>query len=205
MDCSLPGSSVHGISQARILEWVSISFSRASSQPRDRTQVYCIAGRLFTGWATREVFIKTAPANGHKWMPMDKMRKDRPLPLASCVILEKSLSLSLFLSLWNEASPSWLPHEAEWGPAWKALDSDPRTHRLSTYCKCTNWSPLGIIGGPEINYRLLHKYVFFLPFKILNCGWEMTHPIESPVTPGQFSEFHKCSTDISYSVRCVLH
>ena len=47
MDCGPPGSSVHGISQARILEWVAISFSRGSSQPRDRTQVSCIAGRCF--------------------------------------------------------------------------------------------------------------------------------------------------------------
>ena len=43
MDCSPPGSSVHGISQARILEWVAISFSRASSQPRDQAQVSCIS------------------------------------------------------------------------------------------------------------------------------------------------------------------
>ena len=46
MDCSLPGSFVHGISQARILEWVAISFSRGSSRPRDRTYVSCVAGRL---------------------------------------------------------------------------------------------------------------------------------------------------------------
>ena len=54
MDCSLPGSSVHGILQARILEWVAISFSRGSSWPRDRTQVSCIAVRRFNLWATRE-------------------------------------------------------------------------------------------------------------------------------------------------------
>ena len=47
VDCSPPGSSVHGILQARILEWVAISFSKGSSQPRDRTQVFCIAGRRF--------------------------------------------------------------------------------------------------------------------------------------------------------------
>ena len=47
MDCSLPGSSVHGILQARVLEWVAISFSRGSSQPRDRTQVSRIGGRCF--------------------------------------------------------------------------------------------------------------------------------------------------------------
>ena len=48
MDCSPPGSSVHGILQARILEWVAISFSRGSSQPRDPTQVSHIVGRRFT-------------------------------------------------------------------------------------------------------------------------------------------------------------
>ena len=46
--CSPPGSFVHGILQARILEWVAIPFSRASSRPRDRAQVSCIAGRFFT-------------------------------------------------------------------------------------------------------------------------------------------------------------
>ena len=48
MDCSPPGSSVQGVSQARILEWGAISFSRGSSQPRDQTWVSCIAGRFFT-------------------------------------------------------------------------------------------------------------------------------------------------------------
>ena len=48
MDCSLPGSSAHGILQARVLEWVAISFSRGASRPRDRAQVSCIAGRLST-------------------------------------------------------------------------------------------------------------------------------------------------------------
>ena len=54
MDCSLPGSSVHRILQARILEWVAVPFSRRSSQPRNSTQVSCIAGEFFTVWATRE-------------------------------------------------------------------------------------------------------------------------------------------------------
>ena len=52
MDYSLPGSSVHGILQARILEWVAIPFSRGSSQPRDQTQVSCISGKFFTIWAS---------------------------------------------------------------------------------------------------------------------------------------------------------
>ena len=54
VDCSLPGSSVHGILQARLLEWVAISFSRGSSWPRDWTYVSRIAGRRFNLWATRE-------------------------------------------------------------------------------------------------------------------------------------------------------
>ena len=55
MDCSsLPGSSVCGILQARTLEWVAISFSRGSSQPRNRTEVSCVAGGFFTSWAMRE-------------------------------------------------------------------------------------------------------------------------------------------------------
>ena len=47
MDCSPPGSSVPGILQAKILEWIAMPFSRGSSQPRDQTQVPCIAGRFF--------------------------------------------------------------------------------------------------------------------------------------------------------------
>ena len=54
VDCSPPGSPVHGILQARILEWVAISFSRGSSWSRNWTRVSCIAGRWFTNWATRE-------------------------------------------------------------------------------------------------------------------------------------------------------
>ena len=54
VDCSPPGSSVHGTLQTRILEWVAISFLRGSSLPRDWTQVSRIAGRHFNLWATRE-------------------------------------------------------------------------------------------------------------------------------------------------------
>ena len=57
MDCSLPGSTLHGIFQSYILESVALSFSRGSSQPRDRTHVSCIAGRFFT----------TEPPGNHWW------------------------------------------------------------------------------------------------------------------------------------------
>ena len=56
MDCGIPGSSFHGVFQARVLEWVAISLSRGSSQPRNRIQASHIAGRRFTIWATREAW-----------------------------------------------------------------------------------------------------------------------------------------------------
>ena len=58
MGCSQSGSFVHRISQARILEWVAIPFSRGSSRPTDLTQVSYTAGRFFTFWATREACTK---------------------------------------------------------------------------------------------------------------------------------------------------
>ena len=54
MDCSLPRSSVLGILQARILEWLAMLFARGPSWPRDRTWVSCITGIFFTDWATRK-------------------------------------------------------------------------------------------------------------------------------------------------------
>ena len=66
MDCSPAGFSVHGIFQARILEWIVIPISRGSSPPRDRTSVSCIAGRFFTVWATREAPLGTYLATFYK-------------------------------------------------------------------------------------------------------------------------------------------
>ena len=75
VDCSPPGSSVHGILQARIVERVAISFSRGSSRPRDQTQVSRIAGRCFNLWATREAhtMVLIGPKRGKfnlksKWL-----------------------------------------------------------------------------------------------------------------------------------------
>ena len=70
MDCSPPGSSVHGILQARILEWVAIPYSRRSSWPRNWTQVSSIAGRFFTEWAMWE-------AQNSSWVSIKKC----PLPI----------------------------------------------------------------------------------------------------------------------------
>ena len=80
--CSLPGSSVQGILQVRILEWVAIPFSRGSSWPRDWTRVSCIAGGFFTVWATRKLYFplpisKSSPSSRthieppSSWSPPD--------------------------------------------------------------------------------------------------------------------------------------
>ena len=69
MDCSLPGSSFHGIFQARILEWIAISFSRGSSQPRDQTWVSsfsCIGRQVLYHWATCEALSLSKPW----WSPL---------------------------------------------------------------------------------------------------------------------------------------
>ena len=68
MDCNLSGSSVHGIFQAIVLEWIAVSFFSGSSQPRDRTQVSRIVDRRFAVWATREGLKET----------LNKMKKKTP-------------------------------------------------------------------------------------------------------------------------------
>ena len=81
MDYNLPGFSVHGVFQATVLEWIAISFSKGSSQPRDRTQVSRIIDRRFTVWATREVWVA--------WK-----LKAKVLVVQSCLILCDSMDCS---------------------------------------------------------------------------------------------------------------
>ena len=67
----------YGILQARILEWVAISFSRGTSQPRDRTQVSCIVGRRFTLWATREALVVYADLNSNLEVVLCKRKRKK--------------------------------------------------------------------------------------------------------------------------------
>ena len=96
MDCSLPGSSVHGISQAKILEWVAISFCRGFSQPRDQTPVSCIAGRFFTDWASRKaphlcclmtILIEPPSLKGIPWDTYYLEAEIQPQRLKDCSLL----------------------------------------------------------------------------------------------------------------------
>ena len=72
-DCSWSGSSVHGLLQAGVLEWVAIPFSRGSFRPRDPTQVPSIAGRFFTIWATREAPITWRKENSRQCVSSSKV------------------------------------------------------------------------------------------------------------------------------------
>ena len=67
LDCSPPGSSVHGILQARILEWVAMASSRGCSQPRDQTQVSRIAGGFFIIWAPGNISQYSCPFFSWNW------------------------------------------------------------------------------------------------------------------------------------------
>ena len=93
MDRSPPGSSVHGILQARILEWVALPFSRGSFQPRDGTQVSHIAGGFFPSWATREVL--NVPNEPGLYLSLAYVRGPLKHPKVSCLELQKD-----FIRIW---------------------------------------------------------------------------------------------------------
>ena len=94
MDCSQPGSAVHGILQARKLEVIAISFSKASSRPRDWTRVSCIAGRFFTSWAIRGALSSTQ-------FRSKSQNTDKCLPAWTSVLVgEANNDKENFLTFW---------------------------------------------------------------------------------------------------------
>ena len=99
MDCSLPGSSVHGISQAKILEWIDFSFSRGPSQHRYRTCVSCTAGRFFTTKPPRKQYTY-----GWFMLSFDKKQKKNSV---------KQLSFN-----WKKKKKSWWDLSTEDGRLW---------------------------------------------------------------------------------------
>ena len=130
MDCSLPGSSVHGISQARILEWVVISSTRGSSQSRYQTLISCTAGRVFINWTTREAWGGTSgkeplcqcrrhkrrkfdPCIGHNWA-RNTLKHESLSPCSS--LGSRKVWTYFFCSLVPSclAGPLNLPHQRQW-------------------------------------------------------------------------------------------
>ena len=99
MDCSPPGFSVNGILQARILEWVAISFSSGSSRPRSQTEVSHIAGRHFNLWATREVqqgFTSTGEAILETLVVVGRRGGSPTLPYDLCLAQKLLIQISTF-------------------------------------------------------------------------------------------------------------
>ena len=109
MDCSLPGSSVHGISQARILGWVAIPFSRGSSRPRDQIRVSWIAGRFFTIWATREAPIVSKDESIKDSFLWDKLKISCGFLCTFFELLKGNtpLRLSLWTWVWANSGTWW--------------------------------------------------------------------------------------------------
>ena len=94
IDCSLPGSSVHWIFQARVLVWIAIFFSRGPFQQRDWTQVFLIAGRCFIVWATRKA-VSCPPATDDP-DPNSSFRRVRTFNKIGCAMfLRRSFPSSL--------------------------------------------------------------------------------------------------------------
>ena len=115
-DCSPPGSSVHGILQARILEWVAISFSTVSFWSRDRTQVFWIAGRFFTVWVTREAQRTLGICGCFYLLGVDSVLVFNViffLILKSIIWYGKSLWWSLVKKkmIFTSVSATWLQHD----------------------------------------------------------------------------------------------
>ena len=100
LDCSLPGSSILGIFKARILEWVCISFSRRSSQPRGWTWVSHIVGRCFTVWATREV-------NEAGQRPIE-FCQDNALLISNTLFQKHEKTLHMDITRWSTLKSDWL-------------------------------------------------------------------------------------------------
>ena len=154
VDCSLPGSSVHGILQAGILECVAISFSRGSAQPRDRTRVSCVGGGCFNLWATKDMFLESQMLF---WLRKPKLalsmyyyiKIEFPFLLMKLQSPEKVLTQSGVCGTWTitghvlcllRRADSWRPYESQpvkllcpWDPPGKntVVDSMPPAKALS--------------------------------------------------------------------------
>ena len=127
MDCSLLGSTIHGIFQARTLERAAISFSRGSSQPRARTQVSRIVECRFTVWATREVLGRKVMTN------LDGMLKSRDITVNKCLS-----SQGYGFSIVMYGCESWTIKKAE---CW-------RIDAFEMWFWKDSWESLGLQGDP---------------------------------------------------------
>ena len=101
-------SSVHGILQAKIMEWVAILFSRGSSQPRDQTQVSCISGRFFSIWVIRENYLGNSNLGILRYCLWDRIAElDR-------VVVQSLSGVWFFVTPWTAACQPSLSFTISW-------------------------------------------------------------------------------------------
>ena len=134
MECSRLGSSIHGISQARILEWVAVFLSRGSSQPWDWTRVYGIAGKFFFIWATREALDSILKSID---ITLPKVHRVKTMPFffffSNHVWMEKEMATHSCSCLENPRGRG-----AWWAAVYGVAQSRTQLTRLSSSCSSIN-------------------------------------------------------------------
>ena len=131
MDCSPSGSSVHGIFQARVLEWVAVAFSRGPSWPRDRTQVSCIVGGFFTIWATREILHSQHTSVQMSHICSAHSRVQLGAASVNGAVLQLNRFLSSFVSVILSSLCLWVNQILSPFPS--LSPKHPKSHLLSPY------------------------------------------------------------------------
>ena len=138
MDCSPPGSSVHGISQAKVLECVAISFFRKPSTPRNQTCVPCVGRQILYHWATKEAQL-------YLWTSVNCWIRYL-IQLYLFRVTEKS---DLHQAHWNNLGDGIKGHQAmEWSQAWE---------RQSINCSPPQW----VTNFLNILVNCLKKEIYF--------------------------------------------
>ena len=171
-DCSPPGSSVHGILQARTLEWVAISFSRGSFWPRDRTHVSCIAGGFFTVWATREALEEQTSESENRAVMSDSLRPHGPYSPWNSPgqnTGEGSRSLLQVIFPTQGSNPGLLQADS--------LPSEPPGRPKNTGVGSLSLLQ-GILPTQESNWGLLHCRQILYQLNELNQQW-ITDPLHT--------------------------
>ena len=124
MDCSLPGSSVHGVSQAKVLGWVATAFSRGSFQPREQTHISCIGRWILYHWAAREI-----PLNSYMLLLLSRFSRVGLCVIPWTAAYQAPPSLRFCRQEhWSELPSLSLMHESEkwkWSRSVSPTPSDP--------------------------------------------------------------------------------
>ena len=155
---AIPGFSVHGISQARILEWVVISFSRGSSRPKDRTCFSCIGRRILYLWAK----IPQKPENWVNWESSEDLSKYGKIQCYLCQWREcVRKGWWLVEDIMREAEVT-LPGPLHLSSQWNSTEVDPLASRLLLLLADKALGPLSNFLDPAISLKHRPKKCYIL-------------------------------------------